>query len=174
MSPNLAAFLSMIANAEGVDNVKDVNGVAVDPFRVCYGKKHIIINLAYHPRALQGDGTREWDGELLSDAQCIAAGLKPPCFSSAAGKFQINLPTFERVQKKIALPDFFPASQVACTTFLLQETGALTLIEQGLLVHAITLCCHLWASLPGNTSKQPQRSFASLIGAYSKAGGSFA
>jgi len=164
MTPNVAAFLTMISHSEGTDR-------ADDPYRVCYAFKHTIIDLTYHPHQLRPDGTREWAGEPLSDAMCIAAGLHPGCVSTAAGRYQITWGTFDRLQSKIKVPDFTNPSQDDCCIELIKEVGALEFINLGGIEDAILLCSHLWASLPGNTAKQPQTKFAVLLDSYKNAGG---
>src|SRR5882724_6016290 len=171
MTPNVQAFLTMIARSEGVEG-------APDPYRVCYGYPelwaHTIIDLNYHPHQLRPNGTREWPGVKLRDEQCIAVGLHPGCVSTAAGRFQITWGTFDRLQGKIGVPDFTPPSQIDCCIQLVKEVGALELINAGRIDTAIPLCSHLWASLPGNTAKQPQTKFVTLIQSYKDAGGELA
>ena len=68
MIPNVSAFLTMVAHSEGVDQVRDPGGARlVDPYRVCFGKRHIIQDLRWHPHEERPDGTREWRGEGLVD-----------------------------------------------------------------------------------------------------------
>lgn len=167
MTSNLRAFLTMISRSEGCESQPD-------PYRVCYAYAHTIIDLNYHPHQLRPNGTREWAGEPLSDEQCLNAGLNPPCISSAAGRYQITLPTFERIQSHLGLPDFTPSSQDDCAVQLVKEVGALAFINLGGIADAIPLCAHLWASLPGNTAKQPQTQFAVLFHSYTQAGGQLA
>jgi lysozyme len=174
MTPNVAAFLSTIAHGEGVNGVLDAAGNPVDPYRVCYAKRHVIQDMTYHPHQLRPNGTREWAGEKLTDAQCAGAGLHPGCVSTAAGRYQLTWGTFERLQDILRVPDFTPGSQDDCAVQLLKEVGALDFINAGDFGRAVPLCAHLWASFPGNTAGQPQRSFAELARAYSDAGGMFA
>ena len=162
MTPNRAAFLSAISHSEGTDK-------AADPYRVCYGYRHTIINLSNHP-ALTG----EWEGEPLPDAMCIEAGLTPPCKSTAAGRYQITRPTWNRLLTKVSLPDFSGPSQDAAALELVREKGADTMIDGGQIADAITACNSIWASLPGNSAKQPQRSMSDILAFYTTAGGAFA
>jgi muramidase (phage lysozyme) len=164
---NVAAFLTMIAISEGTEHEPD-------PFRVCYAKRHTIIDFTYHPHQLRPDGTREWAGEKLTDAQCAAVGLHPGCISSAAGRYQITWGTFDRLQGNLKVPDFTPASQDDCAIELLKEVGALEFVNRGGISEAIALSAHLWASLPGNTAKQPQTRMTALLSAYTGAGGQLA
>jgi lysozyme len=167
MTPNLNAFLTMVSHAEGTDRVKD-------PYRCCYAFKYEIHDLAYHPAEVRPDGTCEWHGEKLPDAMCIAAGLHPPCVSTAAGRYQITKGTWLRLKAKLQLKNFGPDSQDDCAVRLIEERGALDLIYAGEIAAAISKCSGEWASLPGSTAQQPQRSFAQLLNTYSGAGGGFA
>ena len=164
MTPNVAAFLSMIAHSEGTDR-------APDPYRVCYGYKHTIVSLAQHPACAGVNGApAEWLGESL-------ANLGPQyahSISTAAGRYQINRPTWQQIQAVLRLPDFTGPSQDDAAIFLIKEKGALTLVNNGQVADAITLCHGIWASLPGSTAGQPTTSFAELMTAYGDAGGAFA
>lgn len=167
MTPNVSAYLTMLATSEGTEQEPD-------SYRVCFGKKHVIHDLSYHPHERRPDGTREWDGEKLSDEQCAAVGLGSGCISSAAGRYQLILPTWARLKAKLGLHNFADDSQDDACVQLLKECGALDLIFAGRVGDAIPLCASEWASLPGSTAKQPQSKFASLINTYASAGGAFA
>lgn len=154
----------MVSHAEGTDR-------AADSYRVCYAFKYEIHDLSYHPAELRPDGTREWKGEQLPDAMCIAAGIHPPCFSTAAGRYQINHATWVRLKALLQLHNFGPDSQDDAAVQLIKERGALDLIYAGEIAAAISKCSGEWASLPGSSAQQPQRTFAQLLNAYSSAGG---
>lgn len=159
---NVAALLQAIAQAEGTAN-------QADPYRVCFGYRHTIMSLREHPAI-----TGEWKGEKLPDAQCRAAGFSPGCVSTAAGKYQIIRPTWERLRARLGLRDFGPASQDAAAVELLRETGALDRIRAGDLAGAVGLARRTWASLPGSGYEQPERSMGYIQTAYLNAGGSLA
>ena len=158
-SANVAAFLSMIAHAEGTDR-------AADPYRVCYAYRHTIESLADHPAV-----TGEWRGEPLPDAMCRGAGLSPGCVSTAAGRYQLIRPTWLQCKRALGLADFSPASQDAAAVYLIRKRGALDHVEAGRLADAIAACRLEWASLPGAGYGQPERRLAGLIDAYADAGG---
>jgi muramidase (phage lysozyme) len=162
VTPNVAAFLAMIAHSEGTDR-------APDPYRVCFAFKHTIADLRDHPAV-----TGEWKGEPLPDELCIKAGFSPGCVSTAAGKYQITRPTWNRVKGILRLANFTGPSQDDACVQLIKERGALDIVNGGQVAAAIGLCHTEWASLPGSTSGQPQTSFADLIQAYGDAGGAFA
>lgn len=159
MTPNIAAFLSMTAHSEGTDR-------AADPYRVVYGFELTLTSLSDHPAI-----TGEWLGARLPDKYCIAAGITPPCHSSAAGKYQITKGTWIRLKARLALNDFTATSQDDAAVELLKEAGSFDLINAGNLQAAVNLEHSEWASLPGSTSGQPQTPMVALIAAYTAAGG---
>lgn len=168
---NVRAFLSMIDYAEGTS----VGGR--DPYRTCYGYRHTITDLAFHPAELRGPAGqqwREWSGEKLPDEVCRAAGKLPGCVSTAAGRYQIIRPTWLDAKRALALTDFSPASQDAAAVYLIRKRGALDDVKRGRLADAVAKCAPEWASLPGAGYKQPERRVASLTQAYVEAGGNLA
>jgi muramidase (phage lysozyme) len=167
MTPNLSAFLTTISHSEGSNR-------AADPYRCCFAFRHTIQDLAYHPHETRPDGTREWKGETLTDEQCRNVGLSPGCISSAAGRYQITLPTFMRLRGILKTNGFGPEVQDDMCVQLIKECGALDLIFAGRISEAIALCHPVWASLPGSTAGQPITPIATLINAYGNAGGQLA
>jgi lysozyme len=162
---NLTAFFSMISHSEGCD-------LAPNEYRVCFDYKHTIMDLSYHPAEKRPDGTVEWHGEPLAENLCIAAGIQSGvCISTAAGRYQITLPTWTRLKAFLNLDDFGAVSQDACAAELIKERGALELVNSGRVADAIALCHSLWASFPGSTAKQPQKPIADLLARYAAAGG---
>lgn len=157
----------MVAVSEGVER-------AADPYRVCFSYRHTIVDLNYHPAEPRPDGSVEWKGEILTDAQCAGAGLGPGCKSTAAGRYQITRPTWMRLKGILRLSDFTAPSQDDACVQLLKECKALDLIIAGRVADAIPQCHATWASMPGSLSGQPQTSFADLIRTYGEAGGGFA
>jgi muramidase (phage lysozyme) len=155
---NLAAFLATVRHSEGTDK-------APDPYRVVYGYGHTIQSLSDHPAI-----TGEWHGESLANLGPAYAGK----ISTAAGAYQIIAPTWRTCKRILNLPDFTGPSQDAAATELIREAGALERVNTGQVADAIALCHGIWASLPGSTSGQPQRSLAELVQAYTAAGGAFA
>lgn len=158
-APNIAAFLSMIAYAEGTDREPD-------PYAVCYGYRHRVRDFADHPAV-----TGEWEGERLPDDMCRAAGFGPGCVSTAAGRYQITKPTWLRAKRALSLGDFSPESQDAAAVWLIRQRGALDHVEAGRIGEAVALVRQEWASLPGAGWGQPERRLTALLDAYTSAGG---
>lgn len=147
---NLEAFLYVIRASEHVFP-RDVENC----YDIFYGGSRFS-DMSDHPVL-----TGEKKGVPLSDNVCAASGLGPGCVSTAAGAYQIIKPTWRRV-REIAprLENFFPASQDAAARRLLQECGALPLIEMGDIEGAVAKASKLWASLPGSTAQQNPKKFA--------------
>jgi muramidase (phage lysozyme) len=97
-------------------------------------------------------------GELapvpLPERFCKAAGLKSPCYSTAAGAYQFIRPTWTRLRNKLDLPDFSFASQDRAALELLIESGIVSMLEDGEIEGAIRKASKIWASLPGSTAQQ--------------------
>jgi muramidase (phage lysozyme) len=170
VNDNLRAFLNMIAFAEGTAK-------APDPYRVTYSYAYTVRDLAFHPAELRGAATaqwREWGGERLPDAMCRGAGRSPGCVSTAAGKYQMILPTWHGCKLALRLPDFGPASQDAAAVHLITRRGALLDVTNGRLVAAIKKVRSEWASMPGAGVAQPERNLAALTQAFVAAGGNLA
>lgn len=165
MTPNLAAFLTMIAHGEGVDR-------AADPYRVCFTFRHTILDLNWHPAEHRPPaGAIEWGGETLRDEQCAAVGLSPGCVSTAAGRYQITRPTWLDIKERLHLTNFGPDAQDDAGIALIKRCGALDFVNGGQIPEAIELCSVKWASLPGSTAKQPQKTMAALLDVFEGAGG---
>lgn len=157
MTPNTAAFLTLISHSEGTDLVPD-------PYRCCYGYSHTLISLSDHPAI-----TGEWMGEDISKLGPQYLGK----VSTAAGRYQINRPTWETCKAALRLRDFTPPSQDDAALQLIKEAGALGLVNAGMIGDAITKCSGIWASLPGSVAGQPTKTFAQLLQTYSGAGGTY-
>ena len=152
---NVAAFLHMIQSSEHV-YPRDVENQAA--YSTFYGGS-TFSNFADHPV-----NTREKVGVKLTDAQCRASGFKPGCVSTAAGAYQFIKSTWDRIRSiSPRLPDFSPASQDTAAVRLLNQLGALTLIEVGDIEGAVAKASKTWASLPGSPAQQNPRQMAFII-----------
>lgn len=158
-TPNVAAFQATVRHSEGTAR-------AADPYRVVYSFAYTIKDLRDHPAV-----TGEWKGARLPDDMCIKAGREPPCFSTAAGAYQIIKPTWLALKSLLHLNNFGPQSQDDACVQLIKEHGALDLVNRGEFADAIAKCSGIWASLPFSTAGQPVKSLASLLQVYTGAGG---
>lgn len=157
MSPNLKAFLDMIAVSEIGSKLlaSSDNGYNVIVGGQLFDDQGTPDNLfddyTDHPRKIVA----------------LGRGLK----SSAAGRYQILARYFDAYKKTLNLPDFSPTSQDAIATQMIKEQHALPDVEAGRFDEAVKSCSNIWASLPGAGYGQHENTLAYLRGAYETAGG---
>jgi muramidase (phage lysozyme) len=147
-TPNLAAFLDMIAKSEGTARYGDDDG-----YNVLVGGT-LFTSYADHPRKL--------------------VSIRPGLASTAAGRYQLLARYFDTYKQQLHLPDFSPLSQDAIALQQIKECGAVNNIEAGHFSTAVVLCAHIWASLPGAGYGQHENTMADLSAAYVAAGGTVA
>jgi muramidase (phage lysozyme) len=152
--PNQSAFLDVLAHTEGTER-------AADPYRVCYANRHVIVDLSQHPYP------GEWKGEPLDHLGARYVGK----ISTAAGRYQINHPTWLLLQEQMALPNFTASCQDDAALGLIKSVGALVLVNAGLITEACHSCRNIWASLPGGDSGQPEDAMQDVLNFYARAGG---
>ena len=93
MTPNLKAFLAMIAHSEGTSQIPGSD----DGYRVLVG------STPNHPRLF----------DSYADHPRVLVQLRPGLKSTAAGRYQILERIFDAYKAQLNLPDFSPASQDA-------------------------------------------------------------
>ena len=147
MTPNIKAFLDMLASSEGTIYLGD-NG-----YNVLVGGG-LFDSYADHPRK----------------PITVRAGL----ISTAAGRYQLLARYFDAYKKQLNLPDFSPASQDAIAIQQIKERGAIPDIEAGYIDVAISKCRNIWASLPGAGYGQHENNLSVLIDKYKQFGGELA
>jgi muramidase (phage lysozyme) len=86
--------------------------------------------------------------------------------STAAGKYQINGPTWREVTSNIPLPDFTPHSQDLAAVWLIDKQGAIPSINAGEISTAINLTRRRWASFPGAGYGQHERSLSWMLSTF--------
>lgn len=159
---NRLAFLAALRWSEGTD---DANG-----YRAIYGhtkdRPRLFSSFAAHPVE-----SGEWAGDKLPDAMCEAAGLSAGCITTAAGAYQMILPTWQRLKALLKLSDFTPASQDQAALWLINEAGAIPAVDAGNFDDAVGAVRRIWASLPGAGYDQPERDIDALRGVFQAAGG---
>ena len=158
MTPQLTAFLTMIAWSEGT---------SIHPLTKCLGYDVVVTGVDGKP-------------EVFTDFRDhpFANGRPPKVINShglvstASGRYQILVKDWPRYKALLRLPDFSALSQDAYATQIIRETGALPDIEKGNLNTAIARTAHLWASLPGaDYGYQRMHQFAQLLTQFKNAGG---
>lgn len=152
MSPNLRAFLDMIAFSEIGPALlaKSDNG-----YNVLVGstadKPLLFHDYSTHPKIRN---------ERMN--------------SDAAGRYQFMGRYWPAYKLQLNLPDFGPESQDKWAVQLIKECKALDDIETGHFSKAVARCSSRWASFPGAGYGQPEHKLTVLEDAYERAGGVFA
>jgi muramidase (phage lysozyme) len=149
MSPNLKAFLDMIAHSELGPRLLALSDRG---YNVCVGstpaKPILFKSYGSHPML-----------------RCAALN------SDAAGRYQFMGRYWLHYKAQLSLPDFGPASQDKWAVQLIRECRALDAIEAGRFDEAVSLCRSRWASLPGAGYGQHENTLADLRAAYVNSGG---
>ena len=144
---NLSAFLDMIAWSEIGPKLLATSD---DGYNVLVGGT-LFQGYADHPR------------KVIE----VRPGLK----SSAAGRYQLLARYFDPYKQQLGLEDFSPESQDAIAIQQIKECRAIPSIQNGALANALSLCSHIWASLPGAGYGQHENAVSGLRTAYIDAGG---
>jgi lysozyme len=151
---NVKAFLFTIRASEH----RYPNDVTNDAaYHIFYGGKRFY-DMSDHPVL-----TGELKPVPLPNNICAASGLGPGCVSSAAGAYGFIKATWVRLRDKMQLPDFSPTSQDLAAVQLLDDIGALSLIQSGDIQGALKKASKVWASLPGSTAQQNPRTMQYVL-----------
>lgn len=153
---NRAAFLMMIRTAEGT--------AGPDGYRTMFGGS-LFTGWADHPRQVHRFGN------LWTSA---AGAYQFMAVSPIPGGGSTRVDTWDRVQRRLGLPDFSPASQDAAALYLVDEAGALLDVEAGRFAQAVGKVRRIWASMPGAGYGQPEQALARLESVYLANGGTLA
>lgn len=157
----IRAMLDTIAAAEGT--------AGPDGYRTLFGGA-LFTGYGDHPRVAKQFTTT--DGRKL--------------WTSAAGRYQFmavspipgggstKVDTWDRLKRKLGLPDFSPDSQDRAAIELIREAGALDDVQAGRFDRAVSKLAGTWASLPGAGYSQPERKLAWLADRFTDAGGALA
>lgn len=155
---NVRAFLDLVRYAEGT--------AGPDGYRTMFGGG-LFDGYADHPRIAHRfqNLAKQWLWTTAAGAYQFMAVSPLP----GGGSTKVN--TWDRLQAKLQLPDFSPASQDAAALELVRERGALGDVMAGRVAEAVRKCAPVWASLPGAGYAQPERKLSQLLAAYRAAGG---
>lgn len=156
--PRVRAFLTAIQYCEHLARDVDTG----DAYRTFYGGSRFD-DLTDHPVI-----TGELAPVALPAQTCINAGYtNGVCYSTAAGAYQITRPTWQEFRAAgDLLPDFGADSQDLAALRILRRVGSLDKLLAGDLRGAVAAASSRWASLPGNSAKQRQRTFDQFAGYY--------
>lgn len=152
-SPNVLAFLDMIAWAEGTDNGRQLT--KDDGYDVIVGGQ-LMSGYADHPRK-------------------FVRLPKYSITSSAAGRYQILARNWDHYRAQLGLRGgFTPENQDRIAIQLIRERRALGDIMEGRFQDAVRKVRNIWASMPGAGYGQHEQKVAVLEEKYRKAGGRIA
>jgi muramidase (phage lysozyme) len=155
---NLAAFGAAIAKAEGTATGPNAGYDVLFGWPAA-GRTFDSASAPDHPR------------RLFPFTDQVGRQLK----SSAAGRYQINAPTYDDMRRRYRLPaGFTPEHQERLFVALLDASGALEHAKAGRFEDAVAAARSRWASLPGAGAHQLERSMAYVRAAYLAAGGALA
>jgi muramidase (phage lysozyme) len=146
--PNIAAFLTAIASAEG------------GGYYFKYG-------------AVKGRSNDRW--RFTDTSTHPGTGIDGK--STAAGMYQITRATWQHHGGKLGLTDFTPQTQDLIAVEILRSIGAIEPIMAGDIVQVMPKVARIWASLPMGPGLRnrypPQRyvPFEEFLAAYTSAGG---
>jgi len=147
MDGNAKAFMDVLGFTEGTDRVPDSDG----GYKVVVGGS-LFSSYADHPRR------KVWIPRYK-------------VWSSAAGRYQMIIPTWDALRRRLSLPDFSPESQDRACAELLRECGAMDRMDDGDLDGAVSDASKLWASLPGSRAGQRVERMDAIRAVYTKSGG---
>jgi muramidase (phage lysozyme) len=157
MSPNLQAFLDMLAVSEGT---------SISPITRCDGYDVIVTGADRKPEIFTDFSAHPFAGGRKSKI-INSRGLT----SNASGRYQHMLRDWVHYRDLLKLPDFGPAAQDKWAIQLIRERRALPDIEAGRFSDAVSKCRNIWASLPGAGYNQPEHPIERLQVAFLRAGG---
>ena len=155
VNKNLEAFLNMLAWAEiGTEMLAASDHGYNILVGSLPGRMKLFTDYSDHPRKMMR--------------------LTPTVHSTAAGRYQILMRTYDHYRVLLKLPDFSPSSQDAIAVQLIKERRALQDIYEGKIIEAIGKVKNIWASLPGAGYGQREHRIEPLMIAYRAAGGTLA
>jgi muramidase (phage lysozyme) len=160
VSPNLRAFLGMLAVSEGTETSKATKD---------HGYDVIVTGADGVPEIMTSYGTHPFAGGRQPKLVSAKTGLR----STASGRYQFLVRDWGFYRLKLNLPDFGPEAQDRWAVQLIKERRALDDIETGHFVRAVGKVSNLWASLPGAGYGQPEHHMEALAEIYERAGGAF-
>jgi muramidase (phage lysozyme) len=153
MTPNLKAFLDMIAFSE------------IGPALLAKSDDGYNVLVGATPAK-----PLLFDNNYVTHPRVHNAAMN----SDAAGRYQFMGRYWPQYKIQLSLPDFGRESQDRWAVQLIKECRALDDIATGHFAIAVGKCSSRWASLPGAGYGQHENAMTSLEDAYERAGGAFA
>lgn len=92
----------------------------------------------------------------------------PNDYSTAAGKYQINKPTYDTYAPRLGVTDFTPATQDQLAYVILNDIDADVAVANGDIAGAFRLASRKWASMPGSTAGQNPQALQTALDTYNQ------
>jgi len=168
----LAAFLDLIAASEGTSSHPDTRADGYDVIVSGIDGHHTFTDFATHPfalgrapilvRAAQPAEYEPCDGTSSAAPREVKPAV-PALHSTASGRYQLILPTWQEISTRMHLGTFSAANQDAAALRILDECHATDAILALDIPTAIGKACNVWASFPGNLYNQGGRQVSWLL-----------
>lgn len=172
-----AAFLDLIAASEGTSTDPLTRADGYDIIVTGVDGPHLFTDFSVHPFSLGRPPILVRAGKApVYTTDRINPGEPPELVhpavteirSTASGRYQLILPTWEAICQKCGSRTFSPQNQDFAALQLLAECGANDALFAGKIAAAIEKACEIWASFPGNPYQQGGRSLDWLLTTYDK------
>ena len=173
----LAAFMDLIAWSEGTSTHPLTRHDGYDVIVSGVDGSHMCTDYSTHPFALGRlpilvRAARPEQVKSLpfgSDSKpLIVAPAVPAIYSTASGRYQIELATWEETKLKTGAGTFSAANQDIAALALIERRHATAAILAGNISEGINACCLEWASFPGNLYNQGGRKIDELLSNYER------
>lgn len=162
----LAAFLDLIAASEGTSSHPLTRADGYDVIVSGVDGHNVFTDFATHPfalgrapilvRAAQPAEYEPCDGTSTAAPREVKPAV-PALHSTASGRYQLILPTWQEISTLMHLGTFSAQNQDAAALKILEECHATEAILAFDIPTAIGLACDVWASFPGNLYHQGGR-----------------
>ena len=159
----LCAFLDLCAASEGTSSAPNTRADGYDVIVSGIDGPNRFDDFSHHPFSLgrkpivvRAGKPSLAEAHELHNAGLPAVSVEPesPLYSTASGRYQIILPTWEELSKVTHLGTFSPANQDIAALQLLRDCHADELILAMEIQAAIEKASDIWASFPGNLYHQ--------------------
>jgi muramidase (phage lysozyme) len=173
----VAAFLDLIAASEGTSTNPLTRADGYDIIVTGVDGPHLFTDFSVHPFSLGRPPILVRAGKDATYSSINAGTTGKPIQltpavaevrSTASGRYQLILPTWEALCQKGRSRTFSAASQDLAAIQLLTGCGACYELLAGHISTAIDKACETWASFPGNPYQQGGRSLDWLLTTYDR------
>ena len=173
----IAAFLDLIAASEGTGTAALTRADGYDVIVSGVDGPHLFTDFSCHPFSLGRPPFLVRAGKDATYSSIMAGTTGKPIQltpavaevrSTASGRYQLILPTWEALCQKYGSRTFSPQNQDIAAIQLLAECKAYDELLAGHIAAAIDKACEIWASFPGNPYQQGGKSLDWLLTNFGK------